>query len=117
MKTVMKPASALCAALLVAGIGYGAHAAQKNHEDARDLSALSQATISLSQAVTAAEQETGGKALSADILLENGKVAFGVELAKDKATETVVVDATSGTVVKRHVAKGDGEEQEDNEAE
>jgi uncharacterized membrane protein YkoI len=73
------------------------------------------AKISISQAIAAAEQATGGKAYSARIDNVNGVVAYEVKTAKTGALEMVSVDINAGNVVKVTPidAKADDNEQSD----
>ena len=75
---------------------------------------VSKATVTMSQAISTAEQQAGGKATRAKLENETGKLLYEIKVAgKDKVTE-VKVDATDGKVLASaadtHAHKrGDGE--------
>lgn len=77
-------------------IGGAAYAAKSTENDAL---AISGATISLTQAITAAEQHVGGKASKAEYEQHKGQWVFDVEVVKEKKVMDVTVDATSGKVI------------------
>ncbi len=59
----------------------------------------SKASVTMSQAIAAAEQQAGGKATHAKLENETGKLLYEIKVAgKDKVTE-VKVDATDGKVL------------------
>ena len=67
------------------------------------------ARISLVQAVTTAEQHSGGRASRAELENENGRLVYGVEVSDNTKTTDVKVDATDGSVVSAQVDQGDEE--------
>jgi uncharacterized membrane protein YkoI len=69
-------------------------------EDQEEFAKLSGSPVSLSTAVATAEKETGGKAVEAAFESEDGKAQYEVELANGATVRKVVVDGTSGKVVK-----------------
>jgi uncharacterized membrane protein YkoI len=69
-------------------------------DNGKEMTALQNAKISLAQAITGAEQKSGGKAISAGLNNENGAMTYGVEVIKGNTVETVLVDLNSGEVVK-----------------
>jgi uncharacterized membrane protein YkoI len=81
----------------------------------KEIDAIFGAKISISQAIAAAEQATGGKAYSARIDNMNGVVAYEVKTAKTGVLEMVSVDINAGKVVKVTPidAKADDNEQAD----
>ncbi len=85
-------------ALLVTGIAGGVALASADNEGDIDAATLARAKISLTQAIATAEQETGGRAVSADLRAENGMPRIEVETAGPQGPRTVVVDAQSGHV-------------------
>jgi uncharacterized membrane protein YkoI len=78
-------------------------------DNAKEMTALQNAKISLVQAITGAEQKSGGKAISAGLNNENGAMTYGVEVIKGNSVETVLVDLNSGDVVKVLSADSDAE--------
>ena len=75
---------------------------------------LSSAKISMSQALTAAEQATGGKAVGTGIEDQVGTIHFEVTILKDNARQKVLVDTQTGQVVKTVMADDDDEGDSDN---
>ena len=86
---------AALAALSATTIGT-AYAAKSADNDAL---AISGATISITQAVTAAEQHVGGKASRAEYERHKGQWVFDVEVVKDTKVMDVKVDPVSGNVI------------------
>lgn len=80
----------------VIGQGKTTPEAQLDQEDRAELSALQSAKVTLSQAVAMAEKHAGGKAIDAGLEERGGKVAYEVEVVKNGAVETVLVDPASG---------------------
>ncbi len=97
---------AALAALTAITIGT-AYAAKSSENDAL---AITGAKISLTQAVTAAEQHVGGKASRAEYEHHKGQWVFDVEVVKDKKVMDVKVNPTSGSVI---VAAEDKTEHDD----
>ena len=99
------------AALVAAGAAAGvAVAADRNDAgDRRDLAALATLRTTLPQAIAAAEGQTGGRAVSAD--LEHGRDAtrIAVEVAGPSGVRTVLVDGQTGQVVGTRAAGDDGD--------
>ena len=85
----------------------GAIARERWDEATDEARILSTAKVTLNQAVTAAEQATGGKAADTGIEDQNGVVHFEVTILKDNARHKVLVDTQTGQVVKI-VASKDG---------
>ncbi len=82
-------------ALSAAAMGI-AHAAQPAENDAL---AIRGASIDMRQAVTVAEQHTGGKAARAEYEQHKGQWVFDVEVVNGKKVMDVKVDPTSGKVI------------------
>ena len=72
--------------------GASANARERRDEPTDDSRILSTAKASFSQAITAAEQATGGKAAGTGIEDRNGIVHFEVTILKDNARQKVLVD-------------------------
>ena len=91
----------LLATVVVAGTAVSlAQASDSKEKDAKELQLFSQAKISLTEAIKAAEQKTGGKAMEAEIDDESGAVQFEIEVAKDDKIHKVMVDGKTGNVLK-----------------
>lgn len=82
--------------------------AEKNNES--DVWAISQATISLVQAVTAAEQHLKSKATHAEFERIKQSRAYGVEVGAGKKVFDVSVDATTSKVISVTENKDDQKE-------
>ena len=87
--------------LLLAVIGlatFGSWYAAWSADDAALIKALGSAKVSLQQGLTASERE--GQPISAKFELEDGKLQLSVYTAKDGKYSEVVVDYTTGKVLK-----------------
>jgi uncharacterized membrane protein YkoI len=101
----------LTAALAVA-LGIAASGAACAHEEERDSAVLSQAQISMTQAIAAAEQHTKGRAVRAALENENGTAVYGVEVLDGAKAMDVKVDARDGSVLRVQDDSRDREEHE-----
>ena len=101
--------SVALATLGLATLG-GAYAASTTQNDALG---VAEAGISLTQAVTAAEQHVGGKASRAEYEGEQGRSLFEVEVVKGAQVMDVQVDPTSGKVLTAENDKVDQGDDED----
>lgn len=99
---------ALAAMIGTIAVGGTAFAAENGKEEAQDAALLANAKVSLSQAITAAEQQSGGKAIGAGIDNANGKVSITVDVANGQNVKTVLVDPQTGQVTGTQ-AGGDGD--------
>ena len=70
--------------------------------EAQEESALLGTKLTLSQAIAAAEQQTGGKAFDAGVDVDHGKPRVIVETNGAKGVQTVVLDAESGQIIGSH---------------
>jgi len=77
-----------------------AQASESKEKEAKDLQLFSQAKISLTDAIKAAEHKTGGKAMEAEVDDESSTVQFEVEVLKDSKVHEVKVDGITGKVLK-----------------
>jgi uncharacterized membrane protein YkoI len=77
-----------------------AQAGESKEKEAKELQLFSQAKISLTEAIKAAEQKTGGKALEAELDDESDTVQFEIEVLKDGKIHEVKVDGKTGLVLK-----------------
>jgi uncharacterized membrane protein YkoI len=71
--------------------------------EAREETALLRTKLTLSQAISTAEQQTGGKAFDAGVDVDHGKPRIIVETNGPKGVQTVIVDAESGQIIGRHL--------------
>lgn len=87
--------------------------ADERGEDARELATLTNARVSLAQAVTAAEVQTGLKAMEAGIDDEGRGALYEVSVADDTGEKTVLVGTQTGKVTS---VVADAEEAEDKDS-
>lgn len=66
--------------------------------DQKDVQAIASAKTTLASAVSAAEQQNGGKALEASLDKQNGNPVYDVKLANGDKTQKVRIDANTGKV-------------------
>lgn len=87
-----------------------AYAAASAENDALDIGS---ATITMTQAVTAAEQHVGGKAARAEYERHNKQLVFDVEVVKGNTVMDVKVDPNSGKVISATEDKADSDDEHD----
>ncbi len=92
------------AALLATGAASGIALAAENGHKENDAAMLASAKVTLQQAITTAEQQAGGRAVSADLKQEKGVARIEVEVAGPQGAKTVLVDAQNGQVTATHAA-------------
>jgi len=92
-------ATGLAGALFL-GLAGASVAATTN--EAREETALQKTTVTLSQAISTAEQQTGGKAFDAGVDVDHGKPRVVVETNGPKGVETVIIDAQNGQIIGGH---------------
>jgi len=78
-----------------------------------DSLAIESAKVSLNQAVTAAEQQVGGKASRAEFEKHKGQWVFDVEVVNGKKVMDVKVDPMSGKVIAATEDKTDRDDDHD----
>ena len=100
----------LIATLAAAALGIAAIGGAQAHEDERDSAVLSQAKISVAQAIAAAERHAKGRAVRADLENENGAAVYGVEVLDGTKAMDVKVDARDGKVLSVQDDQRDGDE-------
>jgi uncharacterized membrane protein YkoI len=93
------PTVALAGALFL-GLAWPTFAAAK--DEAREETALQNTTLTLPQAISTAEQQTGGKAFDAGVDVDHGKPRVVVETNGPKGVQTVIFDAQSGQIIGGH---------------
>lgn len=104
--------TAALAGVIVSGAIAGSVAAYaRNNEQATDEAAImANAKITMTQAIAAAEQQAGGKAVGTGIEDQDGTVYFEVQVIKDGARQKVLVDPQTGKVVKTVTADNERNE-------
>lgn len=110
-------ASALAAALatiaVLGGVAGMAAASDNERDEWSEAAAAMNANTSLTAAIATAEHEVGGKAIRAGFENQNGTMRLGVEIARDKTVDMVIIDATTGKVLKVVAAADNGEHGDD----
>lgn len=76
-----------------------AQAIESNENETQEIKLFKQAKISLSEAIKAAEQKTGGKAMEAEVDDETNNIQFEVETIKEDKIYVVMVDGRTGQVL------------------
>lgn len=76
-----------------------AEADESKEKEVQKLPLFNQARISLPEAIKAAEQHTGGKALEAELDDDSNTVQFEIEIVKDGRIHEVMVDGKTGNVL------------------
>src|SRR5581483_7169964 len=108
-----------CTAALITLAGAGvAFAGEGGGDQQSELNAVTNAKTTLSQAIAAAEQETGGKAIETGLENQDGVMAYEIKIAKGNTLQRVLVDADSGKISKVMAADDDhenGEHEDQNE--
>ena len=113
MKTPAQKTFAQAALALAALLGLGAVAyASQSHED-NDARPILNTKLSLVQAIGAAEQHAGGRAIRAGLENENGRIVYGVEVVGKTQVTDVKIDANSGQIVSTQADAGGTHEAED----
>lgn len=97
-------------AILSATAIASAYAANSTENDAI---AIEAAKISMTQAVTTAEQHVGGKAARAEYERHKGQWVFDVEVVKGKKVMDVKIDPISGKVISAAEDKMDRDDEHD----
>ena len=103
MKTRHGTAIALAGVLL---IGVAGPTVAANNDEAREETALQGSKLTLSQAISIAEHQTGGKAFDAGVDVDHGKPRIVVETNGTKGVQTVIIDTESGQIVGSHAGGG-----------
>lgn len=108
-KTITCTAIAVAMGLSVVAGSAGANAKERQDAPNDESRILSSAKISMSRALAAAEQATGGKAVGTGIEDQDGTVHFEVRILKDNVRQKVLVDLQTGQVAKSVLADNDDE--------
>lgn len=101
------------------GLAGGAAAFAKSGGDTENnaLADLAKAKITLTQAISAAEAQAGGKAIQAELDGENGTTVYKVEVVSaDSKVHDVTVDVTDGKVLSSKLDQADRGGENGNEA-
>ena len=98
MKTKRRGAIALTSVLL----GLAGPVLAANSDEAREEMGLQGSKLTLSQAISIAEHQTGGKAFDAGVDVDHGKPRVVVETNGTSGVQTVIIDAENGHIVGVH---------------
>jgi len=93
------------AAIALAGalfLGLAGPTFAENSDEGREETGLEGTKLTLSQAISIAEHQTGGKAYDAGVDVDNGKTRVIVETNGPNGVQTVIIDAQSGQIVESH---------------
>ena len=77
-----------------------AQAGESKEKEAKELKLFSEAKITLTEAIKAAEKNVGGKAMEAELDDESNTVQFEIEVLKDGKIHEVMIDGITGKVLK-----------------
>jgi uncharacterized membrane protein YkoI len=81
------------------GAGSAALAQGYRGDDAKEVRALDRVQVSLIDAIMAAESETGGRALDAQLEVENREIFYQVEVFDGRRIKEVYVDSQDGSIL------------------
>jgi uncharacterized membrane protein YkoI len=84
-------------------------------EETNDAAILAKAGVSLSEAISAAEQSAGGKAVKAELEKSKGGLAYDVEVVAGNKVVDVKVDPANAKVLRTDEDKADQDDGEDAE--
>lgn len=100
-------ATALLLGLGAAGVGTVALAGERDRDrdTAAEMQAVAAMRTTLPQAIAAAEQATGGRAIEAGVDHENGRLTLKVETQKGTERQEVTINPDTGAVL--HIAAPD----------
>lgn len=104
----------LLAAIMTSVIAIGtaglAYAEEQGDQLSNESAIIANAKVTMAQAIAAAEQQVGGKAVGAGIEDQDGTVSFEVQILKgDNTMHKVLVDTQTGKVVKTVADNGNDE--------
>jgi uncharacterized membrane protein YkoI len=102
-------------ALIALGSAGAAYAESDDHDanSREEITTMVGANTSLAQAVAAAEQQTGGKAVESRLAQQNGAMAYEIKVANGDTYQNVLVNADSGKVIKVTAAEDAQHEDDD----
>lgn len=94
------PLAAMLALVMATGAAVNlAQASESKEDEAKELRLFSEAQITLQDAIKAAEQKTGGKAMQAELKDESNTVQFEIEIVKEGKVYEAIVDGKTGQVL------------------
>lgn len=115
LRSKIIPSAVAVAVTLGSAAAFAANAAPQDDERQEAVAVLN-AKFSLGQAIAAAEQHTGGKAIDSGIENQHGKVGYDIKVASGNTVQKVLVDLNTGQVLKVAVANTGHEENGEHES-
>lgn len=106
----------MVAAIALGGAG-AAFAGEKEVDEQQEITTVLSAKTSLAQAIAAAEQQTGGKAIDTGLENQDGNIAYEVMVAKGTTVQKVLVDLNTGTVLKVMASESQEEDKDEDDGE
>jgi uncharacterized membrane protein YkoI len=104
-----KTLNVMFAMIIITGMAANAAQAESKENEAKEIKLFNLAEITLTEAIKAAEQKTGGKAMEAEVDDESNTVQFEVEVLKEGKILEVIVDGLTGKVLKVSLDNKSGE--------
>ncbi len=105
-----KTLKVMLAMIIMTGMAANAaQAGESKEKEVKELKLFNLAKITLTEAIKAAEQKTGGKAMEAEVDDDSDTVQFEVEVLKDGKIHEVIVDGLTGKVLKVSLDDESGE--------
>jgi uncharacterized membrane protein YkoI len=95
---MIKHSAALALAASV-GLGLAGPAFAGRGDEVHEQTALQGTKVTLTQAISAAEQQTGGKAFDAGVDIDHGRPRIVVETNGPNGVQMVTIDAQNGRIV------------------
>lgn len=111
-QNVSKIAAASAITLSLLAGGATTYAKERSDTPTDEARIMSQAKVSMSEAIAVAEKATGGKAVGNGIEDQDGVVHFEVTILKDQTRQKVLVDTQTGQIAKTVVAKDDDRDED-----
>jgi uncharacterized membrane protein YkoI len=107
----------MAAAVALGGAAAFAGAGEKEVDEQQEITAVLNAKTSLAQAIAAAEQHTGSKAIDTGLENQDGNIAYEVTVAKGTTVQEVLVDLNTGTILKVMTSGSEDQDEDDGEQE
>lgn len=107
-------AAALVSAAAIGGAALAANPVNTHDDERGEIAAVTAAPVSLVQAVSLAEQQSGGKAMEASFDDESGNL-WEVETVANGRVQTYTVNMTSGAISAQAAEADDNEAADDND--
>ncbi len=107
MNRKMLLTAVIAGTLATGAIGGLAYARERGENRTDEAAIMSNAKVTMAQAIDVAEKATGGTSVGTGIEDQNGTVHFEVKILKDGARQKVLVDTQTGAIVKTVAAQND----------